>query len=588
MQIIPAILNSKPQAYKNRGKLISLAAHLQTGNEYQCMLYIAEHCLKINDLKTCGEICSILIEHNYGRAWKCSWNLVKMNPMEMNANIAAFICRHCDEILLDEILKTSRQLRDQLIIDEFQFVSTKSFHTNPFYDRTYSKENQFEQLSLLKSPPIDEKCAIKYVNIDTPLFIMIYLSSNTQINSDIPIKKDNEYAFQLSIYCQSLKRCSPPRNLLAVPSSLVDKNLLEKNENFTRLVEDRQYSKLNQLDASIDLDRFKHDDEYRRLTILGLFMVDEPARDYAEQLAIKYNISIDECHHTYIEHLLTNSSLSLNEIRKKVKPFLLNERIKKNRQVKLDLVKRLHSNVLPLINGNDLERLKLFYDMKKSLGDSTHAQKHIQAIQQLVQILDTGKLNTLVPPSNSVVFIVYLDFDYKLFLSSPEIFIEKYSDDSNILNIGLALDQIKVNSSKIIASSWIYACYLRANPRSTLIFDLLNRITEPEQFSSIIAELISLHDELSIKQRLEILQFASNEFDEQLKRLQILSKLSTIYTENEINQLDLCQTTERQEEILANLLNKYQQLNSIIYLKTNLFPQISIHRILKLTIENLK
>jgi predicted Zn-dependent peptidase len=120
-------------------------------------------------------------------------------------------------------------------------------------------------------------------------------------------------------------------------------------------------------------------------------MCDDPSFDYSEQLAIKYNISIDECHHSYFEYLLTNSNLSLNEIRKKLKPFLSSERIKKNRQIKLDLVKRLHSNVFPFIEGKDYERLKLFYDIKRLLGDSTHAQKHIQAIQQLMNILNYGK-----------------------------------------------------------------------------------------------------------------------------------------------------------------------------------------------------
>jgi hypothetical protein len=56
----------------------------------------------------------------------------------------------------------------------------------------------FKEIPLLKSPPIskiipkyesilhsfvlDAKSAIKYVNIDTPLFIMIYLASNTTVS----------------------------------------------------------------------------------------------------------------------------------------------------------------------------------------------------------------------------------------------------------------------------------------------------------------------------------------------------------------------------------------------------------------------
>jgi hypothetical protein len=183
-----------------------------------------------------------------------------------------------------------------------------------------------------------------------------------------------------------------PRNINVIPSSVIDKTLIENNENYERMLQNRQYSILKQLDNSIDLNRFKNDSEYRRLTILGLFMCDSPSFEYGEQLAIKYDISIDECHHSYFEHLLTNSNLSLNDIRKKMKPFLTSERMKRNRQIKLDLVKRLHSNVFPFIDGKDYERLKLFYDIKKSLGDLTHAQKHIQAIQQLTSILNQGNL----------------------------------------------------------------------------------------------------------------------------------------------------------------------------------------------------
>ncbi|CAF3607072.1 unnamed protein product, partial [Rotaria sp. Silwood2] len=51
IQIIPAILNSNPQAYKNTSKLISLSLYLLTGNKQdkkdRCVFYIAEHCLKV-------------------------------------------------------------------------------------------------------------------------------------------------------------------------------------------------------------------------------------------------------------------------------------------------------------------------------------------------------------------------------------------------------------------------------------------------------------------------------------------------------------------------------------------------------------
>ncbi|CAF3360273.1 unnamed protein product [Rotaria sp. Silwood2] len=295
IQIISAILNSNPQAYKNTSKLISLSLYLQNGDKQdkkdQCMLYIAEHCLKINDLNMCWELCSSLVEENDGPSWKCCWQLINKNSSYINQSILSFISFHCDEILLDDVLKKSISIRNQSIPnEEYRITSTYSYYTNSFYDRDYSQQMELKEIPLLKSPPIDEKTAIKYVNIDTLLFIMICLASNT--NNDILIEKDNEYALQLSIYCQSLMKSSIPHN-------------------------------------SIDLNRFENDNEYRRLTILGLFMCDDPSFEYGEQLSIEYNISIDECHHSYFEYLLTNSNLSLNDIRKKIKPFLNSERIKK-------------------------------------------------------------------------------------------------------------------------------------------------------------------------------------------------------------------------------------------------------------------
>ncbi|CAF1318837.1 unnamed protein product, partial [Adineta ricciae] len=586
IQIIPAILNSNPQAYKNTGKLISLALSLPTGNKqnrkYQCMLYIADHCLKIEDLNLCGELCSYLIEENYAPSWKCCWALINKNSSFIDESILSFISRHCDEILLEDVLRKSILIRDRSIPnEEFQVTSTYSYYFNSFYDRDYSQQMDFKQIPLLKSPPIDEKSAIKYINIDTPLSIMVYLASNTK--NDLMIEKDNEYALQLSIYCQSLMRSSYPRNFHAIPSSVLDKTLIENNENYNRLVQDRQYSILNQLDNSIDLNRFKIDSEYRRLTILGLFMCDNPSFDYAEQLAIKYDISVDECHHSYIEHLLTSSNLSLNEIRKKMKPFLTSERLKKNRQIKLDLVKRLHTHVFPLIDGKDYERLKLFYDIKKSLGDLTQAQKHIQAIQQLTNILN-------------------YDFDYKLFLSSPGTFIETYGNDSNIINLGLTLDQVKASSTFVATSSWIYSYYLRVNPSSSFIFDLLPRITSFEDFKVLLIHLISSREILSIEKRIEILEFSLNliqsKEDEQWKtledmliqcltRLRTLSKLAGNYSEDELNQLDQCEEISEQEEILSDLLIQHEQFDLIIYLKNSIFEEISIYRILQLTIEKL-
>ena len=358
---------------------------------------------------------------------------------------------------------------------------------------------------------------------------------------------------------------------------------MHNDENYDRLLLNRQYSLLNQLDHSIDLTRFSVDAEYRRQTILGLFMCENPSLDSAEQLAIQNNLSIDECHQTYVEYLLTNSSLPLNEIRKRIKPFLTSERMKKNRQVILDFVKRLHSNVFPLIAGNDIERLKLFYDMKKSLGDSTHAQRHIQAIQQLSSIL-------------------HLDFDYKLFLSTPELFVGKYCTDSNLVPIALAVDQVKLASSLLMDSYSIYSSYVKQNPSSAILFDLFARMESDERFPSLIDQLTSNESGLSIDRRIAILDFFNKDslphhtepessvfakLHERLLRLRVLSQLSSDYSDDQLNHLDQCEHTKQQEELLATLLLERGQVQSLVLVKNQLFESISLRRILTMAITEL-
>ncbi|CAM4926020.1 unnamed protein product, partial [Rotaria socialis] len=133
---------------------------------------------------------------------------------------------------------------------------------------------ELKEIPLLKSPPINEKSAIKYVNIDTSLFIMICLASNT--NNDILIEKDNEYALQLSIYCHSSMKSTTPHN-------------------------------------RIDLNRFENDSEYRCLAILSLFMCNDSSFEYGEQLAIKYNISIGNS----TTEITTLQSLCRSQVRMK-------------------------------------------------------------------------------------------------------------------------------------------------------------------------------------------------------------------------------------------------------------------------------
>ncbi|CAF5153408.1 unnamed protein product, partial [Rotaria sp. Silwood1] len=143
---------------------------------------------------------------------------------------------------------------------------------------------------------------------------------------------------------------------------------------------------------------------------------------------------------------------------------------------------------------------------------------------------------------------------------------------------------------------------LQYNPSSSLIFDLLNRITLFEDFNLCIKKLLSSRNILSINKRIEIIEYSIKQIiskeDEQWKILEeklnkcllclkVLYKLLPDYTQDEINQLDQCENVQQQEQILSDLLCKHGQFNLIIYLKTSIFSDISIYQILQLTIEKI-
>ena len=291
-------------------------------------------------------------------------------------------------------------------------------------------------------------------------------------------------------------------------------------------------------------------------------MVDNPSFDAAEQLAMKYNLSIDQCHHSYLEYLLTSSTLSLIDIRQRIKPIFTSERLKKNRQVKLDLVKRLHNNVWPLIAGRDLPRLKLFYELKKLLGDVTHAQKHLQVIEELPRCLPLG-------------------FDYKEFLSTPESFIEKFVTEENLLSFATIVDRVKLSSSLVITSNEVIALFLRRHAstvRLAFVVELLDRIESKDECRSLLEDLLPRR---SIDERLQLLQQINfDSFEERIQRLKI-------FKEYHLEQLDLTETNEEREEIIADIVAQRGDLSLLLFCKTKIFPDLSQQRILRSIIEKI-
>ncbi|CAF3596165.1 unnamed protein product, partial [Rotaria sp. Silwood2] len=116
----------------------------------------------------------------------------------------------------------------------------------------------------------------------------------------------------------------------------------------------------------------------------------------------------------------------------------------------------------------------------------------------------------------------------------------------------------------------IYSYYLLYNPPSSLICDLLIRITLFEDFNLSINYLLSPKHISLIK----IVEYSIK---------QIVSKEDEQWKQVEVNQLDQYEHVQQQEEILSDLLCKYGQFHLIaLHLNKNTYTLLTM----RLTITN--
>lgn len=132
------------------------------------------------------------------------------------------------------------------------------------------------------------------------------------------------------------------------------KMYIRLNKTYT---EYKQNKALKELDAGIDLGRFEADEEYKHDTIIGLSL-DLKTFELACSLAKFYAFDIWKVYMTFTEFLLTESDVELKEAEAKLNP--LTEVLREKKQ---DFKKAMDEKVLPLIDGGDLERLIVFYNL---------------------------------------------------------------------------------------------------------------------------------------------------------------------------------------------------------------------------------
>jgi len=153
-------------------------------------------------------------------------------------------------------------------------------------------------------------------------------------------------------------------------------------ESYLELASDsQQAAQLAGLAGDIDVERFTLDNKYKEDTILGLAMyTDEQNWKVTTGLARKYRIGLWLVMVTHLEAILVDTELSTEEAR-----IIIDKR-----KLKATLVedgegcaKVMKERVLPLLDGRDIARLLLYYDLLESMNIDDDAAKHKQALVKI-------------------------------------------------------------------------------------------------------------------------------------------------------------------------------------------------------------
>lgn len=125
----------------------------------------------------------------------------------------------------------------------------------------------------------------------------------------------------------------------------------------------KQNNALEELNAGIDLKRFESDESYKNDTIIGLSM-DLKTFELACSLAKFYSFDIWIVYMTFTEYMLTeNETATLEEIEAKLNPLVDTLKIKND-----EFLKVMNKNVLPIIDGKDLDKLTIYYNLLGNLN----------------------------------------------------------------------------------------------------------------------------------------------------------------------------------------------------------------------------
>ncbi|CDW58090.1 Nbas N and Sec39 domain containing protein [Trichuris trichiura] len=210
---------------------------------------------------------------------------------------------------------------------------------------------------------------------------------------------------------------------------------------------------LDKTHPEMDSEKFLADEEYRRETILGLALsTDKGNYETALHLAEKFSVSVWDVQMDHLEYILTDSGLQPDEIMAHVKELNLLDKL----ACKPDgFVARMEQNVFGMLDGNDYDRLQLYYailklcgqlvagnEIPRQLSDASQYRMILQNLKQHWIEVDFVKLLSSQPDDLTVLLPCLTAKNFllvaKLIMKLPG----KASTEESIVICGKTLDKL--------------------------------------------------------------------------------------------------------------------------------------------------
>ncbi|XP_075262916.1 NBAS subunit of NRZ tethering complex-like isoform X2 [Convolutriloba macropyga] len=307
-------------------------------------------------------------------------------------------------------------------------------------------------------------------------------------------------------------------------------------------------SKLGKLVVDVDTARFATDEQYKTETILNIAAnTDSKLVGLSLELAERHKVDVSKVRLHTLAFILTNEKYSVSDIRSHLKSMNLLKELKEKPK---DVVNLLESQVFPVINSTDYQKLLLFFEVLKSF-DVLESQLCQKAGTHIDILTSVEKLAPKLP---------YKDILSQEMEMDPCEVIARYCNPNNYSGLSQVLARIP-NPGKPVYRSRIVFHYA-----SKLIFETSSESFAAEDQINLIKSCIDLMQFEDVKEFANLIAFQENEIRvTDLKSICVLvRKCLAVCRKNKKKtskaSIDICQDVEQ-------IFQEVEKLNNAIFMK---------------------